>query len=81
MKIVKVTWVDASGMNSWQSKAVVDGWIRDGPSVMQTVGYLYKKSKKCLVICQSIHKDNAGSHLGEPLMIPIKHIIKLKELK
>lgn len=79
--MVKVTWVDASGMNSWQPKVTVDDWMREGPSVMETVGYLYKRNKKCLVICQTIHKNDNGSNMGEPLMIPIKHVKKMRELE
>jgi hypothetical protein len=81
MKMVKVTWVDTAGMNNWQHKRTIDDWMKEGPEVMESVGYLYKKDKKSIVIAQSIHKDDNGSNLGEPLMIPIKHIIKLEILR
>jgi len=81
MKMVKVTWVDTAGMSGWQSKMTVDKWMKDGPEVMESVGFLYKRGKKALIIAQSIHKDDNGSNLGEPLMIPRKHVIKVEVLE
>ena len=80
MKIVRVRWHDSVSMNSWQSQDNVKEWFKNGSDVMESVGFLYKKSKKCIVIVQSIHAYDKGTNLGDPMMIPMGCVISIKKL-
>ncbi len=78
MKKVRIKWSDSLSMKGWQSKRVVDNFFKDGPDIMVSVGFLYKKSKTCVVLVQSHHKN--GGNYGEALLIPRECIKSIKEL-
>lgn len=84
MKMVKVVWVDAAGMDGWSSQLSLNSWIKNrtsGGVVMVSVGWLYEKTKKCVVIAQSRHKYDKQGNMGETLMIPMSCVLKIKRLK
>jgi hypothetical protein len=74
MKIVEVTWVDSSAENKiWES---IDDYVDDLP-LIKTVGYLLKKDKNVLVVCQSYHDDE----VGRVFRIPITCILETKNIR
>ena len=81
MKKVCVRWHDSVSMNGWQEKSHVNDFVKDGLHVIESVGYLYKKSKKSIVLIQSVHIYGSGGNYSETLMIPTKSVIDIKKLK
>ena len=78
MKKVCIRWRDSLSMHGWQKKSVVDRFFKDGPDIMESVGFLYKKSKDCIVIVQSHHKE--CKNYGETLLIPRECIVSIKKI-
>lgn len=81
MKIVCVKWYDSVSMIGWRSKRSIDDWFKNGPDVMESVGFLYKKSKICVVIAQSVHAFDKDTNLGEPMMIPMGCVISIDDME
>ncbi len=78
MKVVRVRWHDSVSYTGWRTQSVIDDWFKNGIDVMESVGYLYKKSKKCLIIVQSVHAYDEDTNLSEALRIPMGCVISIK---
>lgn len=81
MKKVRVKWHDSVSMNGWQPRRTVNRFIKDGLHVMESTGYLYKKSKEIIILVQSVHDSGDSSNYSETLMIPAKCVISIKKIK
>ncbi len=81
MKPVKVKWKDSESWVGWRSQRDVDDWSKHSDTIIKSVGLLYKKTKKYVIIVQSIHTYDKGGNLGEPLRIPRECVVSIKKLK
>ena len=79
MKIVEVMWNDSVSMSRWQSVSTVDKFVKDGSDKIRSVGYLYKKTKKAVVLVQSVH--GSEQNYAEALKIPRECVTNIKVLK
>jgi hypothetical protein len=80
MKKVRVRWTDSTSWHGWKERDAIEKWVNDGPDDMESVGYLYKKNKKVVVLVQSLQLKH-GSSVGENLMIPRVCVKDIKKLK
>ena len=81
MKPVLVKWKDSESWVGWRSQRDVDDWNKHSDALIESVGYLYKKSKKYVIIVQSIHAYDVDTNLGEPLRIPRECVVSIDKLK
>ena len=81
MKPVLVKWKDSESWVGWRSQRDVDDWNKHSDALIKSVGYLYKKSKKYVIIVQSIHAYDVDTNLGEPLRIPRECVVSIEKLK
>ena len=81
MKPVLVRWRDSESWVGWRSQRDVDDWNKHSDMIIESVGYLYKKSKRYVIIVQSIHAYDVDTNLGEPLRIPRECIVSIKRIK
>lgn len=79
MKIVRVKWNDSVSMNRWQPANTVDAFAKSGSDSISSVGYLYKKTKKVVILIQSVH--GSERNYAETLKIPRECITSIKVLK
>ena len=81
MKPVRVRWYDSIGMSGWNKSKDVDDFAKDRSEIMESVGFLYKKNRDCVILVQSIHAFEENTNLGEPLKIPKVSVISIDNLK
>lgn len=74
MKIVEVTWVDASALGGWRP---LERHVESGVMHVTTVGYLLQR-KPDIVLLQSLGENDIGA---ESLTIPGKWVKKVRVLK
>ena len=78
MKKVEVKWKDTVSMGGWKTPQTIEDFVDEEIDVMESVGYLFKKNKKVVVIVQSCHKHH---NLAEVLKIPRENVVSIDELK
>ena len=81
MKPVRVRWYDSIAMSGWNKRRDVDDFAKDRSEIMESVGFLYKNNKDCIILVQSIHAFEENANLGEPLKIPRVSVISIEKLK
>ena len=75
--IVEITWLDAAFKLDEDSE-VIDSWLETGGEQASTVGYLYKETSKCVIVCSEVFED--GTCRGFTV-IPVGMIVKIKRLE
>ena len=79
MKYVLVRWVDSVSHDGWMTKSQTQTWV-DAPGAEQvSVGFLLSKTKKFVVIAQSVQIEPDG-HTAALLQIPTPCVISMKTI-
>ena len=76
MKIVEVTWVDASCLQGWCSPDYIEA--NDGVPVVVSVGFLQKDTKDYINLTSH---DSETGHSADIMSIPRGCIKKMKTLR
>ena len=69
---IKVWWIDANGTSKWKYNTTK-------PAKCLTIGYLIKKTKKYIVVGQTIYKK--GEMFTGEIVIPMGCVVKTKLIK
>jgi hypothetical protein len=79
-KMVIVRWRDTESMGGWKGKLVAQSFAKELCDVVESIGFLYKKNKRQVVIYQSLHHYENGTNYGEMLKIPMSTVVSVREL-
>jgi hypothetical protein len=52
-KMVRIVWIDSTSHEGWRSYSDADKAVAEGPSEIETIGYLYKDSGDNIAVVQS----------------------------
>lgn len=74
---VEVDWIDSVNAGGWHVPHETDEFCRDPGPILHTLGYIEKRTKKYLVLAQSVH----GSNRANLVAIPHSAIVKVRKLK
>ena len=72
--LVEVHWTDSYTMHGWRGDEQPDG----EPLECRSVGYLVKRSKKVVVVCQNVSEQGST---GDWMTIPASCIRRVRRLK
>ena len=64
-------------MSGWKHPRTVDEFVAEDADIMDSVGFLYKKNKKVVVLVQSVH---APHNVAEALKIPRECVVSITKL-
>ncbi len=76
MKMVEVTWIDASCLQGWRSDSNIDSF--DGIPVVTSIGFLQKETKEFINLTS--HDADTGDR-ADIMSIPRSSIKKIRRLK
>ncbi len=79
-KMVLVKWRDTESMSGWKGVLVAKEFAKEDCDIVESVGFLHSKSKKVIVIYQSLHHYENGTNFGELLKIPMSTVVSIKKL-
>lgn len=71
-----ITWIDAESDSDWEDSGKVKMWVEED-FIVYEVGWIVAESKKYIVICSQIAKDN---DFGNRTKIPKKWILERKDV-
>lgn len=78
--LIEIEWEDSIGDGAWHSPAdtaeYVKRTVHEDHSVCYTAGYVVHRSRKAIVLAQSLHGDNRGGLWTIPRRM-VKSIRKL----
>lgn len=72
--IVEVSWLDACVQGKWGRK---DDYLKEGPMLCRTAGYLLKKDKSVVIIVQS---QSVAGGVADSMTIPRSCVTKIRRL-
>lgn len=75
-KIVEVHWIDSDSIHGWRSGETFEAYCKEGPCEAVTVGILAEKTKKWIVLLQTIGEQQ----LCGTIKIPRVAVISMKTL-
>jgi hypothetical protein len=77
-QVVKVSWIDSSSQDGWQSELYTD--LDEKFLQIETVGYFFKETKNSVAIVQSYTPPRERKSLHGIIQIPKVAIKKMSKL-
>jgi hypothetical protein len=86
MKLIYLEWEDAIGQSGWHTEEEFKQWATKDNTVCKQVGWVYKETKKYLILSSRLSLDNYAQkdselQYGQLEKIPKTWIRKKKILK
>jgi hypothetical protein len=77
LRRVEVEWVDSVNAGGWHVPHEAEAFCDDPGPILYTLGYVERRTKKYLILAQSIH----GTNRANMVAIPHSAIQRVRKLK
>jgi hypothetical protein len=78
---IEILWIDSVHTSKWQFEDNVPNLTKDKYLKQKTIGYFFSKSKKSIVVVQSMSNDGEEKHNVDAIMqIPLKAVQKIRKI-
>lgn len=77
VRIVEVEWTDSASANGWRTPSAAWAAIGKRPEVCRSVGYLWKRNARRLLLVQS---QSGGGLVDEVLSVPVSAVVRMRTL-
>ena len=56
-KLIYIEWEDVTSNDAWRNESIAESWASEGSWIVKQVGFVYKETKKELILVGGIHEE------------------------